>query len=72
MCGIRHHSKGESLRSMSARSVGKYIRENDELIFKSTAVVDVEDISSIRKPPIKKIGLESDDSDLISGYTVLK
>lgn len=62
MCGIRHQSKGEALRSMSARSVGKYIRENAELIFKSTAVVDVEDISSIRKPPIKKIGLESDDS----------
>ena len=65
-------SKGESLRSMSARPVGKNIRENGRLIFKSTAVVDVEDISSIKRVLIQEIGLESDDSDLISGYTVLK
>lgn len=65
-------SKGESLRSMSARAVGKNSGESGRLICKSTAVGGVEDYLSIKGQLIQEIGLESDDSDLISGYTVLK
>ena len=47
---------------MSARAVGKNIRENDRLIYKSTAVGDAEGLSSIKEELIQEIGLESDDS----------
>lgn len=46
--------------------------ESGRLICKSTAVGGVEDYLSIKEQLSHEIGLESDDSDLISGYTVLK
>ena len=52
----------EAIRFMSARAVGKNIRENDRLIYKSTAVGDAEGLSSIKEELIQEIGLESDDS----------
>ena len=62
----------ETIRFMFVRVVGKNSEESGRLICKSTAVVGVEDYLSIKGQLIQEIGLESDDSDLISGYTVLK
>ena len=57
---------------MFVRAVGKNSGEGDRLICESIAVGSVEDYLSIKGQLIQEIGLESDDSDLISGYTVLK
>ena len=62
----------ETIRYMFVRSVGKNSGESGKLICKSTAVGGVEDYLSIKEQLSHEIGLESDDSDLISGYTVLK
>ena len=62
----------ETIRFMFVRVVGKNSGESARLICKSTAVGGVEDYLSIKGQLIQEIGLESDDSDLISGYTVLK
>ena len=62
----------ETIRFMFVRAVGKNSGESGRLIYKSTAVGGVEDYLSIKEQLIQEIGLESDDSDSISGYTVLK
>ena len=61
----------KTIRFMFVRAVGKNSEESGRLIFKSTAVAGAEDYSGIKVQLNEEIGLESDDSDLISGYTVL-